>query len=96
MPAWFRRPTIRPWSRARSHINGRCNKDDPLTGVAVQEAGDLEAEGLAIADAIVIRLPTGRSPTADDWIDQNKSTLGRSLKPAKPGPKPKRGKYGGS
>lgn len=69
--AWFRRPTIRPWSSARSHINGRCNKDDPLTGVAVQEAGDLEAEGLAIADAIVIRLRTSRLPQTTGSIKTN-------------------------
>jgi putative transposase len=93
-----------PWSSARSHINGRRAKDDPLTDLAALqgivpnwramlrpglEAGGLDEEGLAVAEAIEARLRTGRPLAADQWIECHETTLGRALKPAKRGPKPK-------
>jgi putative transposase len=92
------------WSSARSHIAGKRAEDDPLTDVAALgkhvrnwrsmlrhglEAGDLGAEGEAVAEAIEARLRTGR-PLADaeqvvDW----EAALARPLAPRKPGPKPR-------
>lgn len=93
------------WSSARSHGTGERVADDPLTDVAGLgrhvanwramlhhglEAGDVGAEGDAVADMIEARLRTGRPLAADAWIEEQAATLGRTLQPGKPGPKPKR------
>ncbi len=91
-----------PWSSARSHIAGRRQRDDPLTdltalGDAVPnwramldlglEASSLAGEGLVMAEAIEQRLRTGRPLGTADWIADRESELGRSLLPARRGPK---------
>lgn len=93
------------WSSARSHGTGRRVADDPLTDVAALgrhvrnwramlhhglEAGDVGAGGEAVADMIEARLRTGRPLAADAWIEEQEKAAGRPLRPAKPGPKPKR------
>lgn len=92
------------WSSARSHVAGRRVADDPLTDVAALgrhvpnwramlrhglEAGDVGAEGEAVADMIEARLRTGRPLAADKWVETQEKATGRSLRPGKPGPKPK-------
>ncbi|MFC4256405.1 hypothetical protein GRI97_10240 [Altererythrobacter xixiisoli] len=54
------------------------------------EAGDLDADGEGVAEAIEARLRTGRPLAAQDWIARQDVELGRRLLPGKPGPKPKR------
>jgi putative transposase len=92
------------WSSARSHVAGRRAKGDRLTDVAALgehvpnwramlrhglEAGAQGAEGEALAETIEARLRTGRPLAADAWVAQQEQALARSLKPAKPGPKPR-------
>jgi putative transposase len=92
------------WSSARSHVSGRRMAGDPLTNVAALgvhvrnwhavlrhglEAGDLGAEGQAVADEIERKLRTGRPLATEDWIAQQEATLARKLAPARRGPKPK-------
>lgn len=95
-----------PWSSARSHLVGKRTADDPLTDTAALgrhvrnwralwrhgvEAGDLDSEGEAVAEAIEARLRTGR-PLADaEWIAGHETALGRPLAPRKPGRKAKGG-----
>lgn len=88
------------WSSARSHLNGRRAKGDPLTDVAA--LGDhipgwraylrlgADAAGDATdAEAIEARLRTGR-PLADaDWIAEMEARIERKLGPMKRGPRGK-------
>lgn len=53
------------------------------------KAGDLTAEGQAIAKLIEAGLFTGRPLATSDWIEQQEAALARPLAPQKPGPKPK-------
>lgn len=91
-----------PWSSARSHIAGRRQSDDPLTDLTALsaavpnwramldlglEAGGLAGEDLVLAEAIEQRLRTGRPLGTADWIAERESELGRSLLPARRGPK---------
>lgn len=88
------------WSSARSHIEGRRTKDDPLTDVAAlgqhvrnwrnllklgAEAADTEES----AEAIEARLGTGRPLASAEWIAEAEKRMNRKLAPAKRGPKPK-------
>lgn len=90
------------WSSARSHVAGRRAADDPLTDVAALgrhvrnwrallrhglEAGDLDADGEAVAEAIEARLRTGRPLAASEWIARQEDALDRALAPRKPGRK---------
>ena len=83
---------------------GRRTKEDPLTDIAALgrhvrnwrsilrhglEAGDVGEEGEARAEAIEARLRTGRPLAAEPWIAAQEASLGRKLRPNKPGPKPK-------
>jgi len=92
------------WSSARSHLAGKRVPDDPLTEVAALgrhvrnwramlrhglEAGDLDPDGEAAAEAIEARLRTGRPLAAAEWIEQQEAALGRNLAPRKPGRKAK-------
>jgi putative transposase len=89
------------WSSARSHLNGRRAKGDPLTDLAALGAhvprwrnylkpGAETAGDEASAEAIEARLRTGR-PLADaDWIAEMEARIERKLAPQKRGPKPKR------
>ncbi len=93
-----------PWSSAKSHVRGRRLKRDPLTDMEALadalpnwramlrhgvEAGGVSAEGEAVAETIEARLRTGRPLAADEWIARHEAALGRRLRRAKPGPKPK-------
>ncbi|HEX6742475.1 MAG TPA: transposase [Sphingomicrobium sp.] len=93
------------WSSARSHLAGRRVADDPLTDVAAlgrhvrnwramlrhgAEFGDADETGEAMARAIEARLRTGRPLGTEDWLERRETALGRRLRPAKRGPKPKR------
>ena len=51
------------------------------------QADDLGAAGEGVAEAIEARLRTGRLLGAAEWIAAQEVALGRSLVPAKPGPK---------
>ena len=92
------------WSSARSHVAGRRMTGDPLTNVAALgehvrnwhamlrhglEASDLGPESVATAEAIEARLRTGRPLAAGEWIADQEVALGRTLAPARRGPKPK-------
>ena len=92
------------WSSARSHVEGVRVADDPLTDVAALnlrvrnwramlqhgwQAGDLDDDGEALAEAIEAHLRTGRPLGADDWIERMEQQQGRPLAPQKRGPKPK-------
>ena len=92
------------WSSARSHLAGKRAQDDPLTDTAALaghvpnwramlrhglEAGGVEAEGEALADAIEARLRTGRPLAAEEWIARQEAATGRTMAPAKRGPKPR-------
>ncbi|WP_208634148.1 hypothetical protein [Rhizorhabdus wittichii] len=78
--------------------------DDPLTDVEAlgahipnwramlrygAEAGAVDVEGEALAEAIEARLRTGRPLAAEEWIARQEQVTGRQLSPAKRGPKPK-------
>lgn len=93
-----------PWSSAQSHLRAERTRDAPLTDLAALqgvapnwramlrhglEAGGIGAGGEALAEAIEARLRTGRPLAADAWIERQEEALGRPLKPAKRGPKPK-------
>lgn len=93
-----------PWSSAQSHIKGRRLQHDPLTdqdalaGAASNwsamlrlglEAGASGADGEAVSEAIEARLRTGRPLAAAEWIAHQEAATGRSMRPAKPGPKAK-------
>ena len=93
-----------PWSSARSHIAERRVESDPLTDVRAlgvhvcnwramlrhgAELGDANTAAELLAEAIEARLRTGRPLAPDEWIDRQEATLGRALKPRKPGPKRK-------
>jgi putative transposase len=90
------------WSSARSHVSGRRMAGDPLTDVAALgahvrnwkamlhhglEAADLGPAGEAVADAIEVRLRTGRPLAAEEWIRAQEKALDRKLSPGKRGPK---------
>jgi putative transposase len=90
------------WSSARSHIAGKRVADDPLTDVAALgehvanwramlrhglEAGALDAEGEAVAEAIEARLGTGRPLGTSAWIAAQETASGRALGLGKRGPK---------
>ena len=90
------------WSSARSHLAGKRAPDDPLTDVAALghhvrnwramlrhglEAGDLGAEGEAVAEEIEARLRTGRPLGAAQWTDAWEQRAGRVLTPRKAGRK---------
>lgn len=90
------------WSSARSHLAGQRAADDPLTDVAALdehvpnwramlkyglEAGELDKEGEAQAEAIEARLRTGRPLGTSDWIAAQEAGTGRALIRLKPGPK---------
>ena len=94
------------WSSARSHIQGKRVKGDPLTDVQAfgrhvpnwramlrhgVEAGELTEEGEAVAESIEKRLNTGRPLAAPEWIAAQEVTIGRPLAPQKPGPRPRNG-----
>lgn len=91
-----------PWSSAKSHIQRRRTRLDPLTDMAAMadaapnwsamlrhglEAGGLTAEGEVLAGEIEARLRTGRPLAAPEWIAQYEGELGRTMQPAKRGPK---------
>ena len=91
------------WSSAASHVAGRLVAGDRLThlaGLALRlrnwramlrhgwQGGDLGEVGEALAEAIEARLRTGRLLGAEEWIAAQETAMGRSLIPAKPGPKP--------
>ncbi|WP_114953075.1 transposase [Sphingosinicella terrae] len=93
-----------PWSSARSHVVGRRAGQDPLTDVGALkarvpnwramlrhglEASDVREEGEELAEAIEARLRTGRPLGTEAWIEAQEAALGRRLRPAKPGPKPR-------
>ena len=92
------------WSSAKSHAQGRRAQLDPLTDLAALEgavknwrgmlrhgleAGGVDAEGERVAETIEARLRTGRPLAAADWIERQEARVGRPLRPAKRGPKPK-------
>ena len=92
------------WSSARSHVEGRRTKHDPLTDVAALadhapkwramlrhglEAGEVGSDGEKLAEAIEARLRTGRPLGTEAWIARQETALGRRLAPGKRGPKPK-------
>ena len=92
------------WSSARSHITGTRHRDDPLTDLAALaglvpnwramlelglEAGSLEGAGLAQAEAIELRLRTGRPLGTEAWVAAQETALGRSLVPQRRGRKPR-------
>jgi len=52
------------------------------------EAGDLGAEGEAVAEAIEARLRTGRPLGATEWIAAQEAATGVAMQRARPGPKP--------
>jgi len=94
------------WSNAKSHAQGRRARLDPLTDLAVLEgavknwrgmlrhgleAGGVDAEGERVAEMIEARLRTGRPLAAAEWIERQEARIGRPLRPAKRGPKPKAG-----
>ncbi|WP_161391095.1 hypothetical protein [Croceibacterium xixiisoli] len=54
------------------------------------EAGDLNADGEAVAEAMEARLRTGRPLATQDWIAWQEVELGGRLLPGKPGPRLKR------
>lgn len=91
-----------PWSSAKSHAQGRRTRIDPLTDMAALKgvvknwrtmlkyglaSGDLDDNGEDIAETIEARLRTGRPLGTDDWITEQEDALGRTLRPAKRGPK---------
>jgi len=99
------------WSSAKSHVRGRRLRCDPLTDVETLaglvpnwramlrhglEAGGVGAEGEAAAEAIEARLRTGRPLAADKWIARQETAIGRTLRLAKRGPKPKGGRDDGN
>lgn len=53
------------------------------------EAGELDADGEAVAEAVEKHLNTGRPLAAPEWIAMQEQALNRQLAPHKPGPKPK-------
>jgi len=92
------------WSSAQSHVAGRRVVGDLLTDLSRPElaisnwramlrhgweAGDLDATGEAMADAVEARLRTGRPLAAKDWIAKMETASGRQLAPGKRGPKPR-------
>jgi len=91
-----------PWSSAKSHTQGRRTRFDPLTDMAALtdavpnwramlrhglEAGGVDAQGEAVADAIEARLRTGRPHAAEEWIARQERATGVRLRPQKRGPK---------
>lgn len=91
------------WSSARSHINGKRHRDDPLTDLAALagmvpnwramlalglEAGELQGAELERAEAIELRLRTGRPLGTAAWISDQELALGRTLLPQRRGRKP--------
>ncbi len=92
------------WSSARSHVAGKRVAGDPLTDVQALgrhvpnwramlrygiEAGELDADGEAVAEAVEKHLNTGRPLAAPEWITMQEQALNRLLAPQKPGPKPR-------
>lgn len=90
------------WSSAKSHVQGRRLRIDPLTdlawpGAAVPnwrtmlrhglEAGGIGEAGEAVAAAIEARLRTGRPLAAEEWIERQEAAIGVRMRPAKRGPK---------
>jgi putative transposase len=93
-----------PWSSAQSHLRGRRGRRDPLTDIAALagavsnwramlrhglEAGGIGSGGEQVAEAIEARLRTGRPLAADEWIARQEGAIGKPLRPAMRGPKPK-------
>ncbi len=91
-----------PWSSAQSHANGRRMQHDPLTDIAALgvhvpnwramlrhglEAGDADAGGEQLLEAIEARLRTGRPLAVDDWLVRHEASSGRALRAARPGRK---------
>ena len=89
------------WSSARSHVAGRRARGDLLTDVAALarhvpnwramlrhglEAGGVDREGEALAEAIEAQLRTGQPLGAEAWIVEQEAALAR---PLRPGRKPK-------
>ena len=87
------RPQDWPWSSATAHLAGH---DDglvaarPLLDRAADWRGVLDS-ALPQADYEAIRRGerTGRRLGADAFVEALEASLGRSLKPQKPGPKPR-------
>ncbi len=92
------------WSSAKNHAQGRRTRLDPLTDMdalrgAVRnwramlkhglDAGGVDEIGETAAETIESRLRTGRPLATEEWIAAQEKAIGRSLKPAKRGPKPK-------
>ena len=90
------------WSSAKSHVQGRLAKADPLTDLQALrgavpnwramlrhglEAGGAGEAGEAVAEAIEARLRTGRPLAAEAWTAQQEAAMGVRLRPAKRGPK---------
>ena len=91
------------WSSAASHVAGKRVAGDRLTDLSALglrvanwramlrhgwQAGDLDAAGEALADAIEARLRTGRLLGADEWIAAQEAAMGRTLAPRQRGPRP--------
>lgn len=86
------------WSSARSHRDGQCGADDPLTDLAAlgrhvrnwrgQLRGEPAADA-AEAETIAAHLRTGRPLADPDLITVWEMALGRKLAPGKPGRRPK-------
>lgn len=82
-----------PWSSARAHLAGR---DDPLVEVSplLKRLGDFaaflgSAEDQQATRALRVAETTGRPVGNADWISALEARTGRSLAPAKRGPKPR-------
>ena len=87
------RPQDWPWSSATAHLAGH---DDGL--VAVRPLLDRAADWRGVLDSALPQADyeairrgerTGRPLGADAFVEALEASLGRSLKPQKPGPKPR-------
>jgi len=91
-------PDAWPWSSARAHLSGR---DDELANAAplLAMVGDWRTLLSLPADedeagALRRHQRTGRPLGDDTFVDRLETTLGRSLRRRKPGPKPRNGDPG--
>jgi putative transposase len=82
-----------PWSSARAHLAGR---DDGVVTTAplLDRVADFASLLETAEDAVAVRAirssrSTGRPAGAEDWIKALEAQTGRTLAPAKRGPKPR-------